>query len=60
MINPISSAHSSERAAQSTPPKPEHPAPAPAPAPQQTVKSGTVSRDQVTLKSGGQIDSDNK
>ncbi len=56
MINPISSAHSSEPAAQSTPPKPDHPAQAP----QQTVKSGTVSRDQVTLKSAGQIDSDNK
>jgi hypothetical protein len=56
MINPISRAHTNEPVAQPTPPKPDHPA---AP-PQQTVKSGTVSRDQVTLKSAGQIDSDDK
>lgn len=54
MINPISRA--SDPAVQSTPPKPEHPDQAS----QQTVKSGTVSRDQVTLKSAGQVDSDNK
>lgn len=56
MINPISSAHTSQSAAQSTPPKPDHPAQDP----QQTEKSGAVSRDQVTLKSAGQIGSDNK
>jgi len=56
MISPISKAHTGEPAAQSTPPKPDHQAQPQ----QQTAKSGTVSRDQVTLKSAGQIDSDNK
>jgi hypothetical protein len=56
MINPIGSTRTGEPAAQSTPPKPDHRAQDQ----QQTVKSGTVSRDQVTLKSAGQVDSDNK
>lgn len=35
--------------------------PAPRPAPQvQTTKSGTLSHDQVTLKSAGQVDAEKK
>jgi hypothetical protein len=37
--------------------KPATPPPAPQPA-RQTVKSGTLSEDQVTLKSAGQVDHD--
>jgi hypothetical protein len=55
MITPISRTHASEPASQSTP-KPDHQRPAP----QQTVKSGTVSGDQVTLKNAGQVDSETK
>jgi hypothetical protein len=56
MINPINSTHFSDPSSQAPAPKLDHPARAP----QQTVKSGTVSPDQVTLKSAGQGDSDNK
>jgi hypothetical protein len=54
MINPINT-HTGEPALQPPPPKPDHQPQAPP-----TVKSGAVSRDQVTLKSAGQVDSDNK
>jgi hypothetical protein len=55
MITPISSAHASNvhPVSQSTAPKPERPQAA-----LQTVKSGAVSRDQVTLKSAGDVDHD--
>jgi hypothetical protein len=55
MMNPISKANAIEPSSQPPSPKPDHQAQAP-----QTVRSGTVSRDQVTLKSAGQVDSDNK
>jgi hypothetical protein len=56
MIRPISNVHVTEAHQASLPPapKPEHPQ---AQAPQ-TVKSGAVSRDQVTLKSAGDVDHD--
>ena len=54
MISPINSDRTTDAHQVSQPPvaKPEHPQ-----APQ-TVKSGTVSRDQVTLKSAGDVDHD--
>jgi hypothetical protein len=58
MINPISKANAIEPSSQPPPPKPDHQAQTPQTV--QTVKSGTVSRDQVTLKSAGQVDGDNK
>ena len=56
MITPISNVHATNahQASQPPAPKPEHPQ---AQAPQ-TVKSGAVSRDQVTLKSAGDVDHD--
>jgi hypothetical protein len=56
MITPISSPHATNVHPVSQPPapKPEHPQ---AQAPQQ-VKSGAVARDQVTLKSAGDVDHD--
>jgi hypothetical protein len=56
MITPINSVHSTDarQVTQAPAPKPEHPQ---AQAPQ-TVKSGAVSRDQVTLKSAGDVDHD--
>lgn len=55
MISPISSEHTSAAASQPSPEKTKHPAQAPP-----TAKSGAVSSDQVTLKSAGQVDSDNQ
>jgi hypothetical protein len=56
MITPISSVHTGNVHPVSQPPAPklEHPQ---AQAPHQ-VKSGAVSRDQVTLKSAGDVDHD--
>ena len=54
MISPISSEHSSEPASQPPPEKTKHSQAPP------TAKSGAVSSDQVTLKSAGQVDSDNQ
>jgi hypothetical protein len=56
MITPISRAHATDvqPVSQRTAPKPEHPQ---VEAPQ-TAKSGAVSRDQVTLKSAGDVDHD--
>jgi hypothetical protein len=55
MITPISSVNAPDARPVSQPPapKPEHPQAAP-----QTVKSGAVARDQVTLKSAGDVDHD--
>ena len=55
MINPISSEHTSDPPRQPPSTKTDHQEKAPP-----TVKSGAVSSDQVTLKSAGQVDSDNK
>jgi hypothetical protein len=60
MTNPISSIRASEtqRDSQAHAPKPDHgQAKAQAPV---TVKSGEVSGDQVTLKSAGNVNSDNQ
>jgi hypothetical protein len=56
MITPISSVNVTDvrQVSQPPTPKPEHPQ---AQAPQQ-VKSGAVARDQVTLKSAGDVDHD--
>jgi|HubBroStandDraft_1064217.scaffolds.fasta_scaffold159539_3 hypothetical protein len=60
MTNPISSVRSSEtqRDSQAPAPKPDH-AQAKTQTPV-TVKSGEVSGDQVTLKSAGNVNSDNQ
>jgi len=60
MSNPISSVRTSETQPDSQPEvhKPDH-APAHTQAPA-TVKSGEVSSDQVTLKSAGNVNSDNQ
>ncbi len=56
MISPISNIHATDahQVSQSPAPKPEHPQAQAS----QTVKSGAVSRDQVTLKSDGDVDHD--
>jgi len=56
MISPIRNVHATDAYQASQPPVPklEHPQ---AQAPQ-TVKNGAVSRDQVTLKSAGDVDHD--
>lgn len=54
MITPIRDAPAADAVSQSSAPKLERPQPQ---APQ-TVKSGAVSQDQVTLKTAGDVDHD--
>jgi hypothetical protein len=58
MINPISSAHTTDLQPVVHPPADPKPHPQAQTPPVQ--KSGAVSQDQVTLKSAGQLDQDRK